>query len=532
MRIYDENRRFTVHRSRRIHGDCPAMKEDADAQVTTPEKLSVLIPVYNEQYTVAALVEQVVAAPLPELMQREIVVVDDGSTDRTGEVLARVAAAHGDTVRLVRHRGNQGKGAAVRTAIAHATGTICVVQDADLEYDPNDYAVLLEPILDGDADAVFGSRFVARGRRRVLYFWHSAGNRFLTMLSNLFTNLNLTDMETCYKAVRTDILKSIPIRCDRFGLEPELTAKLAKRGCQIYEVPISYRGRTYSEGKKITWWDGLKAVFVILYFWLRDDVYDEKYGHAILHRLSSAHRFNGWMADQIRPYVGDCVLEIGAGLGNLSIKLLPRERYTVSDIDPLHLRYLRNHFATRPQVSVASVNLESTEDFQKLPHRHDTIVCLNVVEHVEKDRLALRNMYEALVPGGRALVLVPRGQWLFGTLDEVLDHYRRYSAEELSSKCRQAGFEIERLFSFNRVSVLPWFINARILKRRYFGKLQLKLFDSMVWLLKYVDRLLPWSGLSLIVVARKPLDADAKPSGMHAGTEVAAPRADSLQQSV
>lgn len=483
------------------------MKTDVAGSTQSAEKLSVLIPAFNECYTIEALIEKVLRAPLPDGVERELIVVDDCSTDRTWEVLKKVASEHPDHIKLFRHDRNQGKGAAIRTAIEHATGTICVVQDADLEYDPRDYATLLAPILDGDADAVFGSRFVARHRRRVLYFWHSAGNRFLTMLSNLFTNLNLTDMETCYKAVRTDILKSIPIRCNRFGIEPELTAKLAKRGCHIYEVPISYRGRTYNEGKKITWWDGVKAVFVIIYFWLRDDVYNEHYGHAILHRLSSAHRFNGWMADQIRPYVGDSVLEIGAGLGNLSNKLLPRARYTASDIDPLHLRFLSNQFAARPSVSVAKVNLESAEDFAALPHKHDTIVCLNVVEHVEHDDVALKNMYEALTPGGRALVLVPRGMWLYGSLDEVLEHYRRYSEEELTARCREAGFEIERLFTFNRVSVFPWYLNARILKRRHFGKLQLKIFDSTVWFWKLFDRLLPWKGLSLIVVARKPQHA-------------------------
>src|SRR5690606_14631959 len=155
---------------------------------------------------------------------------------------------------------------------------ISLIQDADLEYDPHDYPALLQPILDGDADVVYGSRFVPGPRRRVLYFWHALGNKWLTILSNLFSNLNLTDMDTGYKAVRTDIPKSIPIRCNRFGLEPELTAKLAKRGCRIYEVAISYRGRTYQEGKKITWWDGVKAMAVIFYFWLVDDIYEEQYG--------------------------------------------------------------------------------------------------------------------------------------------------------------------------------------------------------------------------------------------------------------
>jgi len=481
-------------------------------------KLSILIPVYNERYTVATLMERVLGAPLPQGLQRELIVVDDCSTDGSRAVLEQIAEQHVDVVKLRIHPVNRGKGAAIRTAIAEATGDMCVIQDADLEYDPADYEALLEPILDGEADAVFGSRFVARGRRRVLYFWHAVGNRMLTTLSNLFTNMNLTDMETCYKAVRTDMLKSIPIRSDRFGIEPELTAKLAKRGCRIYEVPISYHGRQYGEGKKITWWDGVKALFVILYFWLVDDIYDEGYGHAILYRLSSAHRFNDWMADQIRPWVGDDVLEIGAGLGDLSRKLMPRAHYTMSDIDAIHLDFLKNHFAGRPHVTVAKVDLQEQEHFRSLGRAFDTVICLNVLEHIESDVEALRHMYETLKPGGRALVLVPRSRLLHGSLDDVLGHWRRYSRIELREKCQQVGFRVERLFTFNRISVLPWFINARIMRRKHFGKLQLKIFDNLVWLWRIIDRLLPWPGLSLIVVAQKPSDAAASPLRGHART--------------
>lgn len=476
---------------------------------TGTSKLSILIPVFNERYTVCALIERVLQAPLPAGMQRELIIVDDCSTDGTRSKLERLVKQHPDEIRLFHHAANQGKGAAVRTAIAEATGDICLVQDADLEYDPKDYSALLKPILDGDADAVFGSRFAARNQRRVLPHRHALGNRFLTALSNVFTNLNLTDMETCYKAVRTEILKSIPLRSNRFGIEPELTAKLAKRHVRIYEVPISYHARTYEEGEKITWWDGVKALFAIVYFGIVDDVYNEKYGHAILHRLSSTHRFNNWMANQIEDWVGESVLEIGAGLGNLSTRLMPREHYTLSDVDPLHLQYLRNHFASRPYAAVATVDLENPGHFKALKRKFDTIVCLNVLEHVEADDQALRNMYDALQPGGRALVLVPRGQRLFGSLDTVLGHFRRYSKTELSQKCEQVGFEVERGFTFNRVSVLPWFVNARILRRKYFGKLQLKAFDSLVWLWKRIDRFLPWAGLSLIVVARKPHKGDA-----------------------
>ena len=467
-------------------------------------KISVLIPVFNERYFACSLVGQVLAADLPPGLTRELVVVDDGSTDGTREILETLAAQHGDSLRLVRHNSNRGKGAAVRTAIQHATGDICIIQDADLEYNPRDYGRLLAPILSGDADVVFGSRFASSEYRRVLFFWHSVMNRFLTTLSNIATDLNLTDMETCYKAVRTSILKSIPIRSDRFGIEPELTAKFAKRNCRIFEVPVSYSGRTYEEGKKITWWDGLKAVFTVLYFWAVDDIYEERYGHDILHSLSRAHRFNAWMADTVRPWVGDRVLEIGAGLGNLTSKMVPRQAYVASDIDPLYLDYLGNRFANYPWLDVMEIDLARDTDFDTLEGCFDTILCLNVLEHVPDADRAVRNMHRALSPGGAAVILVPQGQWLYGSLDRVLEHVKRYGRQDLSETCTKAGFRVDRLYSFNRLGVLPWFLNGKLLRRKRFNKLQLKVYDSLVWLWRIVDRLIPLPGLSLICIARKP----------------------------
>ena len=227
-------------------------------------KLSVVIPVYNEAATIAKLVRLVQDVPL----DKELVLVNDASRDGTGAELDRIATEY-DNVRVFHHEVNQGKGAALRTGFKQATGDVVIIQDADLEYDPREYPKLLGPILDGRADVVFGSRFVGGAEHRVLYYWHSVGNHALTTLSNMFTNLNLTDMEVCYKLFRREVLDHITIEEDRFGFEPEITAKVAKlrlhgRRLRIYEVGISYSGRTYEEGKKIGWRDGLRAVWCIL----------------------------------------------------------------------------------------------------------------------------------------------------------------------------------------------------------------------------------------------------------------------------
>jgi glycosyltransferase involved in cell wall biosynthesis len=223
--------------------------------------LSVVIPVYNEAATVARVIEQVQSAPVE--VSREIVVVDDASTDGTRGILEALAAANGEALRLIVHPANRGKGAAVRTGIAAARGEIVLIQDADLEYDPRDYPVLLEPILEGHADVVFGNRFHG-GSHRVLYFWHTVANRTLTLITNLLTGLNLSDMEVGYKVFRAETLGRLQLTADRFGIEPELVIKVARLGCRIYEVPIRYHGRTYEEGKKITWRDGVAALYHIL----------------------------------------------------------------------------------------------------------------------------------------------------------------------------------------------------------------------------------------------------------------------------
>jgi glycosyltransferase involved in cell wall biosynthesis len=239
------------------------------AQSAGRTKLSVVIPVYNEAATVQELVRRVLAAPLPEGLEREVVCVDDASTDGSDKKLEELAALFPAAgIRVIRKPVNQGKGAALRDGFAASSGDILLVQDADLEYDPQDYAKLLGPILDGRADVVYGSRFIGGAPHRVLYFWHTVGNKFLTFLSNMFTNLNLTDMEVGYKAFRRQVIERIRLKCDRFGFEPEVTSRIARLRppVRVYEVGVSYHGRSYEEGKKITWVDGLKAILTIIRF--------------------------------------------------------------------------------------------------------------------------------------------------------------------------------------------------------------------------------------------------------------------------
>lgn len=465
--------------------------------------ISVLVPVYNEEEFAGTLLNRVLHAPLPSGCALEIVAVDDGSSDGSYGILQSMAARHPEVVRVFRHERNRGKGATVRTAIGHATGDFAIIQDADLEYNPCEYRKLLKPLMEGRADAVFGSRFVAAGERRILYFWHSVANRLLTTLCNAVAGTNLTDMETCYKAFRLPLMKSIPLRSDRFGIEPEMTIKLAKRQARIYEVPISYHGRTYAEGKKIGFADAVKAVLAIVRYGVTRDLYTDL-DKKILDSLSGTPRFNRWMADVIQPFLGERVLEIGAGIGNLTQYLSRhRERYIATDIDEEHLARLRARFAYRPNLESRCCNLVGDGDFEELTGQMDSVVCLNVMEHVEDDGKALRHIHGCLRAGGNAVILVPQGPSIYGSLDEVLGHYRRYTEVELRRKMEAAGFHVERVLRFNRVTRPGWFWNGRILRRRTFSRAQLWIFDRLVWLWRCIDSQLPWEPVSIIAIGTR-----------------------------
>ncbi|MBI4891447.1 MAG: glycosyltransferase [Acidobacteria bacterium] len=466
-------------------------------------KVSILIPVYNERTVVEASLDQVLAAPLPEGLDRELVIVDDRSTDGTWDILQRLAAEHPE-IHLFRHDKNQGKGAAVRTAISKAEGDFCLIQDADLEYDPQEYPLLMKPLLTGHADAVFGSRYLAGESRRVLPFWHTVINQTLTLISNVFSNIHVTDMETCYKVFRTDLLKSIPIRSDRFGFEPEITMKCAKRKLRIYEVPISYHGRTYEEGKKIGWKDGLQALGVILKFWLIDDLYAEPKGRGALINLTRTPGYIDWISRLLRPQLGDTVLEIGAGIGTFSARLMGRRlRYVASDGDQLHLHALRNRFLRTPSVEVCECLAGEKRSYDRWESEFDTALAVNVLEGLDDPKVALTGLHRALKPGGKLLLLAPQGKSLYGTIDAAMGQKCRFDRAELEALLRASGFEVLEVRQINRAGVLGWWFGGKVLRRSYLSKFPLKVFDKTVWFWRFLDKLLPWKGLSMVVVARK-----------------------------
>jgi glycosyltransferase involved in cell wall biosynthesis len=448
-------------------------------------------------------------------MERELVIVDDSSTDGTFAILERLAAAF-PQIRLYRHPKNRGKGAAVRTAIQKATGDFALIQDADLEYDPSEYPRLMRPLLDGHADAVFGSRYLAGGQTRVLPFWHSMINKGLTLVSNMFCNLNLTDMETCYKVWRTDLLKSIPIRSDRFGFEPEITMKSAKRKFRIYEVPISYHGRTYEEGKKIGWKDGIKALLVIFRFWLIDDLYAAPYGRGLLNNLTGTPQYLSWLARKLRPYVGDEVLELNAGIGNLTGRLMSRRvMYIAADKDPLLVHALRNRFLRTPNVAVQHIDPDSPAGFNGLENSVDTVLCIDLLEDIEDPDQVLHRLAAVLKPGGRIIVLAPNLPGLLGTLDRNLGHKRRYNSGSIMRLLAAHGFTVDRVESFNKVALLPWWAYSKALGTGRISKPVLKVFDKSVWLLRRLDAVIPWPGLSLVAVARKAAGAHGQIRQIH-----------------
>jgi 2-polyprenyl-3-methyl-5-hydroxy-6-metoxy-1,4-benzoquinol methylase len=469
------------------------------------------MPCYNEEATLTQVAEQVLASPYTA----ELIIVDDGSTDAT---LERAGTLTDPRVRVIAQGKNQGKGAALRRGFAEARHPLVIVQDADLEYDPADYEQVLAPLLTDKADVVYGSRFLAGRPHRVLYYWHSVGNKLLTTLSNMFTNLNLTDMETCYKAFRREVIQSFYIEEDRFGFEPEITAKVARGGWRIYEVGISYAGRTYAEGKKIGWRDGMRAFYCIIrYSGLIERKARRRRQHhppaqfddadaelaGTLDNLAPATRYADWIAALVEPWVGGRVLEVGAGIGTLTERLRGQaDRLVATDLSTRAVERLRARYEGDPGVEVVQADIDTaTEDAE-----YDAIVVVNVLEHIDDDEKALRQMAASLRPGGHVVLFVPAFEALYSEFDRRIGHYRRYTKHDLKAVALSAGLEVAEVRYVNMAGALAWWLVAKQLGQMPTQGAMVRLYDRvLVPVMRATEDVVnPPFGQSALCVLRKP----------------------------
>jgi SAM-dependent methyltransferase len=485
--------------------------------------LSVVMPCFNEERTVEEAVRRVLASPYTA----EVIVVDDGSTDTSPQILARLDDPR---LRVILRERNEGKGAALRCGFAAATAPYVVVQDADEEYDPADYPHLLAPLLEGKADVVYGSRFHTARPHRVLYYWHSVGNRLLTTLSNMFTNLNLSDMETCYKAFRREVLDSFEIEEKRFGFEPEITAKVARGHWRIYEVSISYAGRTYAEGKKIGWKDGFHALYCIVRYSgfgelvrrrsrrTRAKVPSGPSGRAgpspaafeeadeelaeTLHSLDDAVNYTSWIYTMIEPHLGERVLEVGAGHGTFTALLADGRTVTATEVSTRCIEVLRDRYRSTSNVEVVEGGVDEAPGMGAF----DSVVMVNVLEHVADDGTALCRLREALRPGGRLVVFVPAFERLYSDFDRRIGHHRRYRVPELRQAMEKAGLSVVDIRYVNSLGAIAWWVLAKQLGQVPTRRWSALTYDrAAVPVLRRIEhRWRPPFGQSVLCIANRP----------------------------
>lgn len=480
--------------------------------------LSVVMPCFNEIATIGSMVDRVLASEYTA----ELIIVDDGSTDGTADYLRKIDDPR---VTIIIQPANQGKGAALRMGLEKAKQPFVIIQDADEEYDPKEYPVLLRPLLSGKADVVYGSRFLPAGERRVLYFWHSLGNRILTSASNMLNDLNLTDMETCYKVFRQEVLQSFRIEENRFGVEPEITAKVARGRWRIFEVGISYAGRTYAEGKKINWKDGLWALYCIVKYSalvgrpLHPDPGQDSRSIDVqaadvplastLESLDEAHNYSAWIYSMMEPFLGEKVLEVGAGHGTFTEIMAPGRQVTATDASTRCEQLLAERFGDRHDVIVKNYDAQDPSD----QGGFDSVVLINVLEHLDDDAEVVRRLGDALRPGGHLVVFVPAFQGLYGEFDRSIGHRRRYTRSGLTSLMHSAGLEPVADRYVNLVGFFAWWVLVRRLGMAPTSGQLVRLYDRVVVpVLRPVEKAWePPFGQSVFVAARRPAGAEEPP---------------------
>lgn len=435
--------------------------------------LSIIIPVYNEKNTVKKLINKVDDVDI----DKQIIIVDDGSTDGSREIIKQLKTRSPLIKKY--HRQNKGKGSAIQTGLKFAKGKYTVIQDADLEYYPSDLKKLLDPLIKGGTNVVYGSRFKYAERGVYSNFWFYLGGQSVNWLTNLLYGLEITDEPTCYKVIDTKLLKSLKLEAKGFEFCPEVTSKLALRGEKIIELPIRYKPRNFDEGKKISWKDGVIAIKTLLKYRFQSQKNKMTSG---LEMVSLANNYNNWIFNQFERYVKGNVLEVGGGIGTFTELLADKAtKITSLEIDKDYLKQLKTRFKNNKKVKVSNLNLTKKADNQNLKDKFDLIIMINVLEHIKNHQQMLEILYLKLKQRGKLFIFVPAHQGLYSEWDSSVGHFRRYSKNELAKLAKKADFKVEDINYFNSVGAVGWGLN-KFLKSKPGSK-------SLVWQTLIFDRL-------------------------------------------